>query len=186
MADIRSLYLYIVRIEEIRLFTRLLLAGLVLVMPLPAAAADFTLRDIYGDEHTLSAHRGKWVVVNYWATWCPPCLEEIPDLILFHEKHKDSDAVVLGVNMQEASDEKLQAFAREHRISYPLLRADGRNGKLGLVLGLPTTYLVDPGGDVAVKREGPVTGKSIEEFIADWKAQPVSGGAGTVKDGGPP
>jgi hypothetical protein len=91
--------------------------------------------------------------------------------------------VVLGINMQEASDAKLQAFAREYRISYPLLRVDGRNGRLGLVLGLPTTYLVDPEGNVVVKREGPVTGKSIEEFIADWKAQPSSGSVGTAKDG---
>lgn len=59
-----------------------------------AAEPDYAPRDYKGVEHRLSDYRGKWVVMNFWATWCPPCLEEIPELAKFHAEHKDKDAVV--------------------------------------------------------------------------------------------
>lgn len=65
------------------------LAGLLLVLTASwAQAADFRVTDTDGKTHSLSGYKGKWVLVNYWATWCPPCLEEIPDLIALHENKK--------------------------------------------------------------------------------------------------
>ncbi|MBI5041729.1 MAG: TlpA family protein disulfide reductase, partial [Gammaproteobacteria bacterium] len=70
--------------------------GLVLNAGVQAEPVDFSLPDVQGKQRNLSEFRGQWVVVNFWATWCPPCLEEIPDLVLFHERHQAKDAMVLG------------------------------------------------------------------------------------------
>ena len=73
---------------------------------------DFTLPDIDGRAHSLSDYRGKWVLVNYWATWCPPCLEELPELEVFHT-NAEGKAVVLGVNMEEIDEPQLRAFVEQ-------------------------------------------------------------------------
>jgi len=128
---------------------------------------DFELSDLQGQKHHLSDYRGKWVVVNYWATWCPPCLEEIPELVDFHDTHKDKDAVVLGVNFESVSLKKLRQFSEEYFINYPVLRTTpGPRGELGDIPGLPTTYLISPQGEIAARQVGGVTAKMITDFIA--------------------
>lgn len=132
-----------------------------------AEPTDFTLPDISGMEHKLSDYRGKWVVVNYWATWCPPCLSEIPELVDFHEEHKDKDAVVLGVNFEDIGASGLKQFSEEYFMNYPVLHSKpGPSSALGLIPGLPTTYLVSPKGEVVARQVGPVTAKLITDFIA--------------------
>lgn len=136
-----------------------------------AEPADFTLPSIDGKQHKLSDYRGKWVVVNYWATWCPPCLTEIPELVDFHEDHKDKDAVVLGVNFEDIGSNGLKRFTEEYFINYPiLLTKPAPSSALGVIPGLPTTYLVSPEGEVVARQVGPVTAKLIAEFI---KQQPT-------------
>ncbi len=79
-----------------------LLTRLLLLLFAPAVfAVNLPYTDLEGQSANLSDYRGRWVVANYWATWCPPCREEIPDLVLFHDQHKDRDAVVIGFNMEE-------------------------------------------------------------------------------------
>lgn len=132
---------------------------------------DFELEDINGVSHRLSDYRGKWVVVNYWATWCPPCLEEIPDLVDFHEDHKDTDAVVLGVNFETVGLKKLRQFSEEYFINYPILRSTpGPSGELGDIPGLPTTYIISPEGEIVARQVGSVTAKMITNFIASQVA----------------
>ncbi|HID47072.1 MAG TPA: TlpA family protein disulfide reductase [Chromatiaceae bacterium] len=152
----------------------MIMAGVVFLMLfVPAAvsgAADFSYPDLDGKIHRLSDYRGKWVVVNYWATWCPPCLEELPELEVFHDGHKDRDALVLGLNMENIRVEKLRTFVEEQFLSYPVLRVGSRPGlPLGRVPGLPTTFLVSPEGDVVARMVGPIDGKIVEAFISNYK-----------------
>ena len=132
-----------------------------------AEPTDFTLSDPDGVKHKLSDYRGKWVLVNYWATWCPPCLEEIPELINFHEAHKDKDAVVIGVNFEDINPKKLKQFIEDNFILYPVLMTKpAPSSALGDIPGLPTSYLVSPKGEVVARQVGPITGKALEEFIS--------------------
>ncbi len=137
-----------------------------------AEPAEFTLLDVQGVKHNLSDYRGKWVVVNYWATWCPPCLTEIPELVDFHEERKDKDAVVLGVNFEDISLSALKQFSEEYFMNFPVLRTKpGPSSALGPIPGLPTTYLVSPEGEVVARQVGPVTAELIAGFIAQQTAK---------------
>jgi len=147
----------------------LLLTTMLLVCAQALAAVDFTLPGIDGKRYSLSDFRGKWVVVNYWATWCPPCRAEIPDLIEFHEQNKGK-AVVLGVAYEEISAERLRKFAEKFAINYPVLMVKpGSADVLGPIPGLPTTYLVSPEGKVVAQQAGMITGKAIERFIRNYE-----------------
>lgn len=140
-----------------------------------AESIDFALPDLKGQTHRLSDYRGKWVVVNYWATWCPPCLDEIPELEVFHDAHKDSDAVVLGVNLEDIGLEQLHTFVEEQFISYPILVDQPRaRTELGIVPGMPTTYVVSPSGEVVARQVGPITKEMLEAFLERQKAQRAS------------
>lgn len=150
-----------------------LLVGLLSLTTVSADAVDFTLPDVNGNRVSLSDYRGKWVIVNYWATWCPPCLAEIPDLVKFYEKHKDTDAVVLGVNFEELSKDDLAEFVDSHFMSYPVLQmAPVPRTVLGPVMGLPTTYIISPTGERVARQEGPVTGEALDAFLARKRLQP--------------
>jgi len=143
-----------------------------------AAAADervdFTLPDLDGKPVSLSDFRGRWVIVNYWATWCPPCLDEIPDLVDLYEKNRNR-LVVLGVNYEEVNEEYLREFVDSHMISYPVMRMDPLPvTPLGPVLGLPTTYIISPEGERTARQEGPVTREAVERYIDKKEAERAS------------
>ena len=128
-------------------------------------ATEITYTDLSGKHGKLSDYKGKWVVVNYWATWCPPCLEEIPELILFHEEHHQKDAVVLGFNMDDIDTMSLSEFVDENFISYPVIPNTNASHYVGKISGLPMTYLIAPDGKVAASQVGAVTSEMIEIFI---------------------
>lgn len=146
------------------------IAALVLSPQLLAGTPDFRLNDLDGKAHSLSDYRGKWVVVNYWATWCPPCLDELPELARFHEEHKDTNGLVLGVNYEELDEERLKRFVDEYFIPYPILRGSPEMSTLGPVRGLPTTYLIAPDGRIVARKSGPVTADGIRQFIEMFEA----------------
>ena len=137
-----------------------------------AEPVEYSLPDLHGKTHSLADYRGKWGVVNYWATWCPPCQEEIPDLVEFHDRHKDGDAVVIGINFEDIGEEQLSDFVDSFLISYPILRSEPlAETPLGAIPGLPTTFIVAPDGSPVARQVGPVTGKQLEDYIARKKKQ---------------
>ena len=144
---------------------RLLLASCLLLVTVNVAAGEFAFKDMQGKEQRLSDYKGKWVLVNFWATWCPPCLEEIPDLVDMHNDHKDSDLVVIGIAMSSAKDSVL-AFAKQLDISYPIVMGSDRiAAQIGKVEALPISYLYDPTGKLVSYQQGIVTRAAIEGYI---------------------
>ena len=138
-----------------------------------AEVVDFTLADANDVEHKLSDYRGKWLAINFWATWCAPCLKETPELIQFHNHHKDNDAIVLAIDFEEIDLASLRAFIKEQSMSYPVLRAGSmRLTPFEPLLGLPSTFLVSPQGMYVDKHVGPITLAQLEEFVAKNKGVP--------------
>lgn len=133
-------------------------------------AAGFELMDIQGRTHRLEDYRGKWVLVNFWATWCSPCLTEIPELVSLHRDHKDKDLMVIGIALQSESIKEVSEFAQEHGINYPVVVGDFKTAKqIGVVDVLPSSFLYDPSGEQVSYHAGVVTRANIEAYIKNRK-----------------
>ena len=149
---------------------RSLLAACLLLFALHATASEFTLKDTQGHVHHLSDYRGKWVLVNFWATWCAPCLEELPELVALHNAHKDADLIVIGIAMEYPSTKVVLDFVKKKAIPYPVVLGDYKIAKqIGVVQALPTSYLFDQTGKLVSSQSGSVTRASVEEFISSRK-----------------
>jgi thiol-disulfide isomerase/thioredoxin len=143
-----------------------LLAGSLVLASFGATAQEFTFTDMQGNEHRLSGYRGKWVVVNFWATWCPPCLAEIPDLNALHEQYGKTKLAVIGIAMEYRDPKAVMQFADSLMMSYPLVLGDDRiAAQIGPVEGLPATYLYNPQGKLVAYNVGALTKTAVEAYI---------------------
>jgi thiol-disulfide isomerase/thioredoxin len=138
-------------------------------MAATAAKPDLKIATLDGKTFDLAAQHGKWVIVNYWATWCVPCIKEMPDISAFVKNHKDVTAIGLAFEDTDAKD--IRAFVDKHPVVYPIAQVDVTDPPKAFEApkGLPTTYLIAPDGTVAKKFVGPVTGQSLGEAISKGK-----------------
>lgn len=148
------------------------LGALVLALTASWVQADgFSVTDTGGRSHTLAGYKGKWVLVNYWATWCPPCLQEIPDLIALHE-NKKNNLVVIGIALDYRDRRQVTDFAEGLMVSYPIVLGDAKVvNQIGPVQGLPTTYLYNPQGKMVAQQVGAITREAVETYIASKNAR---------------
>lgn len=121
----------------------------------PFFAWDFTLAAVDGEVYTLSEQRGKWVLVNFWATWCIPCIVEMPAIQSIADQYSE-DLIVLAINQRE-QDDAVRAFIEKHNLRFPiLLHPDDTLLSNYLVMNLPQTILVNPMGEIVWRQFGPI------------------------------
>ncbi len=136
-------------------------------------APDFKLKTLDGKEVKLSDYRGKKVILNFWATWCPPCKEEIPQMEKYYKKQAKEDHVeILAVNLTKADKDKkyIQEFAKSYDITYPiLLDEEGKQQEQYEIVTIPTTYFIDAKGKIQKKIIGPMDQKMMSQAITTLK-----------------
>ena len=130
------------------------------------AASSFVLKDMAGKKHTLAEYKGKWVIVNYWATWCPPCLEEVPDLVALYDSRKNKDVVILGVAFDYENATEVSDYVNDMLISYPIVLGDDDTMKqIGFSNTLPTSYIYNPRGEMIKVKHGLVTKQYLDTLL---------------------
>lgn len=125
---------------------------------------DFTLKDINGKDVAFYSFKGKVILLNFWATWCGPCREEMPSLINLYKSYKDKGFVVIGISV-DTSDKPVRRFINDNAIIFPILMDSDKEVSFDIfgVLGLPTSYLIDRNGVV------------VEKFLGerDWNSPEI-------------
>ncbi len=133
-------------------------------------APDFTLTTLEGKQLSLSQFRGQPVLINFWASWCPPCRLEMPDLVRAYEAHQAEGFVILAINLTfQDSLEDAQAFVEEFNMSFPVLLDETGEVTTNLyrLFGLPTSVFVDRSGIITHIQIGPLTGVQVDELVGE-------------------
>ena len=136
---------------------------------LSGGAPDFTLPAVDGSMVSMSDYRGKVILVDFWATWCPPCQEMIPVLSKLHKKYSDKGLVILGVSLDRDGLEALGTYVHENMIPYKVVMGDTRIGNaFGGVSSIPTLYIVDRDGRLVRKLTGYHSYGQLEEQVKKY------------------
>jgi thiol-disulfide isomerase/thioredoxin len=152
-----------------KLATAFLIAALGATSAHAATAQKPTLvvKTLDDKEFDLSKQNGKYVIVNFWATWCSPCLKELPDIAAFVTQHKDKVAAI-GLDFEDTDKADVVKFLQTHPLSYPVAQVDPDHPPKDFdePKGLPNTYVIAPDGHVAKVFLGPITTKDLDAAIA--------------------
>ena len=130
------------------------------------APLEYTVKDMNGADVRLSSFKGKVILLNFWATWCHPCKEEIPDLVALQTQYKN-DIVVLGFSIDDKPEE-LKEYAAKFQMNYPVLVGNGRDDvqdAFGPLWGIPVTVFIDRDGKIAKKHSGIASKEQFEQEI---------------------
>ena len=149
------------------------LSTLALAFALGSAASatpiELSVATLDGKTFNVAEHRGQWIVVNFWATWCGPCIKEMPELDELDRARED--VIVLGLAFEDTTPDDLRKFLGQHAVSYPIAAVDvyAPPTAFSVPKGLPTTHLIAPDGSLRERFIGPVTRADLEKMI-DAKA----------------
>ncbi|MFC4600266.1 TlpA disulfide reductase family protein [Cohnella hongkongensis] len=135
-------------------------------------APDFALTDLQGNPVKLSDFKGKRVLLNFWATWCPPCRVEMPHMQKFYEDYQEEDVVILGVNMTltEKNPDGVQTFVNDEQLTFPIvLDEEGEVMQDYQVVAYPTTYLLDSKGVIRETFRGAINYEIMEKYVSQIK-----------------
>jgi len=140
----------------------------------PATAPRFTVKDLDGRELSSASWRGKVVILNFWATWCPPCRAEIPDLVALQEKYRDH-LVVIGISEDEAPPDTVKQFAARHNVNYPIVMMTPELERMFPgVSALPTSFILDRESRIVQKHVGMLTARTTEYEMRALAGLPVN------------
>jgi thiol-disulfide isomerase/thioredoxin len=117
---------------------------------------DFTMKDVDGNDVSLTAYKGKVVLLNFWATWCGPCKAEIPGFVKLQEKYRDKGLVIVGYSVDDTAA-KAKAYAAQYKMNYPILLGEGREevqDAYGPIWGIPASFIISKDGKVCRKHMG--------------------------------
>jgi peroxiredoxin len=135
-------------------------------------APDFTLNTLEGKQISFKEYRGKKVILNFWATWCPPCREEMPEMQKFYQDYKQKDVEILAVNLEysETKPEKIRDFVKEYELEFPIpLDEKNTTGKQFRAVSIPTSYFIDEEGTITKMHIGPMDYEFMEDEIQKMK-----------------
>jgi len=140
----------------------------------PAAAPVFAARDLDGHSLSSASFRGKVVLINFWATWCPPCRAEIPDLIALQDKYRDR-LQIIGISQDEVPPDVVKRFVADHGINYPVVMTSPEIEKLFPgISALPTSFIVDRDARIVQKHVGMLTARTTEYETRHLAGLPVN------------
>lgn len=139
-----------------------------------ATLPDPVLKDTAGHLHTRAQYQGRWLVINYWAPWCPPCLEEMPALETFYDAHRQHNVMVIGIAVQYETVTSVTDFVQDMLVSYPIVLGESQAQAIQRPEVLPTTYIYRPDGRLYQIRRGTVSRQWLEQLLDGASSSPLS------------
>lgn len=128
-------------------------------------APQLTLMDIEGATVSLEDYEGQWVLVNNWATWCPPCIAEMPELNAYYEAHKKDGFILIGISSGD-TQEQIEAFVQQYGITFPIWQDPASESLRAFRMEyLPSSFVIDPSGTVRLAWTGAISLQTLEEYV---------------------